>query len=27
MAAGDLKGRIASDLDAFNGKLAAIPEN
>jgi len=27
MAAGDLKGRIASDLGAFHGKLAAIPEN
>ena len=25
MAAGDLKGRIASDLGAFHGKLAAIP--
>jgi glycerol-3-phosphate acyltransferase PlsX len=27
MAAGDLKGRIASDLGAFHGKLAAIPEH
>ncbi|MFN3744934.1 MAG: phosphate acyltransferase, partial [Hyphomicrobiaceae bacterium] len=27
MAVGDLKGRIASDLSAFHGKLAAIPEH
>jgi glycerol-3-phosphate acyltransferase PlsX len=27
MAAGDLKGRIASDLGAFHGKLDAIPAN
>lgn len=27
MAAGDLNGRIASDLGAFHGRLAAIPES
>ena len=27
MAAGDLKGRIASDLGAFHGKFADMPED